>query len=536
MKKTKNSKVFVIGLDGATFDLLRPWIDQGRLPTFKKLIEGGIYGDLISTIPPVTSPAWPSFMTGKNPGKHGVFDFVGGGLGYEKEIKNAKDIKSKTLWELLSEEGKVCIIINVPVTYPLRKINGCIVSGMLTPLDVCYTHPPEIAEELNKLGYIIEPEIKETFSETKILEVLLDASSKRFKAALHLMKKLEWNFFMIVFRGTDVIQHHLWQFGKETILDYYKHIDVLLEKLIEKTGENVNIILMSDHGFGPIYKTFHVNTFLKKIGLLRVKQKATEGDYIRIKDYRSSRKSLKGLFLRLGVTKERIFKIAKKLNLIKVLQWAYKIVHIKFPTTTKSIDWKNTKAFFSSSIGPTSSIRINLKGREPMGIVKNEEYEKIKNFIIDQLLKIRDSESEEKIVQKVLRREEIYYGPNVEEAPDIVILTRDLKYGSTDRIYGDAITSEPIHKGRGTHRMNGIFLAYGPDIKKTGELLQKLNIIDIAPTILHMFKIPIPKDIDGGVLKEIFESSSEFSKRKVKYQKIEEGERIKSKIRKLKKL
>ena len=528
-------RVLVIGLDGATFDLIKPFVALGRLPTIEKLMREGVYGDLISTIPPVTSPAWPSFMTGKNPGKHGVFDFVGKGGGYDRTIKTAKDIKAKTLWRMLSDAGKTCIVINVPVTYPPEKIKGCIVSGILTPPGACYAYPFEVYEELKKMGYTPGMEgIGKHTSPTDLMHHLVEIASKRTRAVLYLMEKFnQWDFCMLVFSGTDVIQHNIWQ-HRDIILQFYQKIDMFIKDLINKAGNKTNIILMSDHGFGPSRKFFHVNYFLHKLGLLEFKNGDGSGDYLTIRDYRRSKSSFWEIMLKMGITKEKIYNLAKKTNLLPFLQKISRKINIQIPKTKRAIDWKKTKAFFSSSIGPSAAIEINMEGREPEGIVKKEEYHKIRELIIEELLKVRDPENGQNIVQDAFRREDIYHGPYVSEAPDIIFLTQNLEYIATDRIYGNNLVSEPVRKGRGTHRMNGIFIAYGPDIKDTGEDIGRARIIDLAPTILHMFNLEIPEDMDGKVLTNIFKPSSPIAKRPIKYRKITEREKIKERIRKIK--
>ena len=532
-------RLLVIGLDGATFDLIKPWTAQEELPTLKMLMENGVHSDLISTIPPVSSPAWPSFMTGKNPGKHGIFDFVGRSDGYSREIRNASDIKAKTFWKLLSEEGKMCIVVNVPVTYPPEEIKGCITTGMLTPPNACYVYPPEIYEELKKICYIpsVEgEEIRRKTSPEQILDYLVGVASRRVEAVFYLMKKFDWDFCMIVFSGTDAIQHNLWQHHRKKILQYYKKVDTLIKELINKAGSKTNIILISDHGFGPVYKAFHINYFLHKLGLLEFKTEGRSGDYVKVKDYRSAKGKLERILFKLGITKEIVYTTAKKMHMLWILQKMYKKLYIKIPTTKKAIDWKKTKVFYNSTIGPAPSLEINLEGREPEGIVKKEEYAKLREFIISELLKVKDPETGRKIVQDAFRRGDIYHGPYVSEAPDITFLTNNFEYSATERVYGDSLVSEPVHKGRGAHRMNGIFIAYGPDIKNTGEELKKARIIDLAPTILHMFSLEVPEDMDGKVLTYIFKPDSPIAKRPKKYRKITEKERVRKRIRRLKKL
>jgi len=529
-------RVLVIGLDGATFDVIRPLVHNGKLPTIERLMKNGVYGDLISTIPPVTSPAWPSFMTGKNPGKHGVFDFVGRGRGYSRVIKTARDIKAKTLWRFLSDAGKTCIVVNVPVTYPPEKIKGCMVTGMLTPPGACYVYPPEIYRELEKMGYRrMRKRIEECSSSEELSQLLIEIASKRTKAALYLMDKFSnWDFCMVVFRCTDIIQHIFWQ-QRDIVFDIYQRVDGFIKDLVDKAGDGTNVILMSDHGFGPVYKFFHVNYFLRRLGLLEYTGGSSSGDYLTIKRYGRPKTVLWKIMLKIGVTKERVYNVAKKANMLPLLQKISRKIRIQLPKTKRIIDWKRTKAFFSSSIGPSAAIEINLEGREPEGIVKKEEYHELRERLIRELFKVKDPENGQNIVQDVFRREDIYHGPYVMEAPDVIFLTRNFEYEATDRIYGDNLVSEPVRKGRGTHRMNGIFIAHGPDIKDTGEDIERARIIDLTPTILHMFGLDIPEDMDGKVLTSIFKPGSLVAKRPVKYRKITEKERIKERIERISK-
>jgi len=528
-------RVLVIGLDGGTFDIIKPLTASGKLPTIGKLMRNGVYADLISTIPPVTSPAWPSFMTGKNPGKHGIFDFVGKGRGYSKVIKNAKDIRAKTLWRLLSDTGKTCIVVNVPVTYPPERIRGCVVSGMLTPPGACYAYPLDIYEELKKMGYSPHREgVKKCSSPEKLLNYLVKTASKQSEAVLYLMDKFNnCDFCMTVFRETDIIQHTFWR-NKVVIFELYQKIDKFIHDLIEMAGKETNVILMSDHGFGPVSKFFHVNYFLYKLGLLEfTENSSSSGDYLIIKDYRKRKTAFWKALLKIGITKERVYRFANKANLIPILQQVSRKISIGLPKTKRVIDWKRTKAFFSSSVGPSAAIEINLQGREPEGIVKKEEYDEIRELILQELLRVKDPENGRNIVQDAFRREDIYHGPYISEAPDIIFLTNNLEYGATDRIYGNHLVSEPVRKGRGSHRMNGIFIAHGPDIKNAGDYLGRSRIIDLAPTILHMFNLEIPEDMDGKVLINIFKPGSPIAKRPIKYRKITEEEKIKEKIREI---
>lgn len=536
-------KVLVIGLDGATFDIIIPLIRQGKLPTIAKLMNEGVYGKLKSTIPPASIPAWPSFMTGMNPAKHGCFDFMKRHKNeYYGKLTTSEDIKADTLWEILSKFGKRSIVINVTGTYPPKEIKGIIISGLLTPKGRNYVYPPSLQEEIEEKDYriFIEDEVLRSQDEVLFSE-LCKLEEKRVEVALYLMKKYDWNFFMIMIIGTDTIQHELWS-NRELIFQYYQKIDELIDKIIEGVKkEDTDIFIISDHGFGELKKTVHINKWLHDLGLLSYKKV----DISSTREYRI--KSLKGqkisgitLFLnKLGFTQDSIIRTIGKIPIsrlvYKYLPKRVKEIFQAMPTTNLDIDWANTKVFLSSFFGTESqSIMINLKGRDPQGTVDPSEYGKLREYVINKLKELKDPETMEKIFEDVFKKEEIYTGPYLNEAPDIVTLLRGGYKFSVDLNAKEIIT--PLNRIKGSHRLYGIFIAYGQDIKR-GITIENARIIDLAPTILHIMGVPIPKDMDGRVLKEIFDEGSECAKRQIKYQGsiIEEKLRIKSKIEHMKK-
>lgn len=539
-------KVLVIGLDGATFDIIKPLVKKGKLPTIAKLMKEGVHGKLKSTIPPASIPAWPSFMTGVNPAKHGCFDFMKRHKNeYYGRLITSEDIKVPTLWKILSEFGKKSIVINVTGTYPPEKINGIIISGFLTPKGKNFVYPFTLQKEIEEKGYriFVDDDVLKASDEALFLE-LCKLEEKRVEVALHLMKRYEWDFFMIMIIGTDTIQHMLWN-NKDLIFRYYEKMDELISKIIENIEKDkTNIFIISDHGFGELKKIVHINKWLHDLGLLA---------YRRV-DISSTRefkiKSLKGeriswakygiLLSKLGITQENIVQVFGKFTVLRAIyrflpKKVKKLFH-ELPKTNLDIDWSNTKAFLASFFGTeTQGIMINLKGREPQGIVDPSEYDRLREYIISKLKELKDPETGEKIFENVFKKEEIYTGPYINEAPDIVTLLKGEYKFSADLKAKEIIT--PLNKIQGSHRLYGIFIAYGPDIKQD-ITIENAQIIDLAPTILHIFDIPIPKYMDGKVLKEIFKEESDCAKRKIKYQKIkiEEKMKIKTKIRYLKKI
>jgi len=494
-------RCLVIGLDGATFDIIKPLVGRGKLPTLTRLMKEGVYGNLRSTIPPASMPAWPSFMTGKNPGKHGVYDFLKRTPDdYIGRLTSSRDLKAQTLWKILSDSGKKCFVINVTGTYPPQKVNGCIISGMLTPEGASYVYPPSLKEELDTKGYIIFTDISGDLSADVIFQKLLSMAQKRKDVSINLMKKFDWDFFMVLFIGTDTIQHHLWG-DEERIFEYYEQIDKIVGELLQNTGENTNVIILSDHGFGPLKKMFNINIWLRQKGLLKCKptEPPSTRTYKISKLRKRKQKTVIPLY-RLKFTTQIIESLNQKLRL--KLPHLIKRRFTLLKKTNIGIDWSKTKVALCSFFGTeTQSIMVNLKDREPKGIVDPREYKGLRKVVVEELRKLKDPQTDRKIVKEVFTKEELYHGPYLQDAPDLVMLLYG-EYKASNTLNAKNIVSS-IDGMNGSHRLNGIFMAKGPDIAK-GKQIMNAQIIDITPTILHLMGIKIPDDMDGNVLREIF--------------------------------
>lgn len=516
----QNKRVIVIGLDGATWDLLESWAIQGQLPNLNKLMKNGCYGSLESTIPHITPPAWTSMTTGKNPGKHGIFDFISI-IKENKSVQNlnlynSRSKKSKEIWDYLNMKS---IVVNVPVTYPPRKINGVMVTGMYTPhMGSDFTYPMELKREILELfpNYKIELNLNEyTDNKQNFLGDLYKLTEERIKLFWHFFRK-DWNFYFFVFVGTDRIQHIYWDEGE--LLNYYQYLDNFLgEVIINIKKENINLLLVSDHGFAKIKKVAYINAFLQKEGYLKLKVEKKSGNFL-------------GNF---GVNKEKILEILLKNRFYKLIEFYGKlpsgILHLIRKTVpgksnpVYDFDLKKSKAVMVGS----GSVYILEENPSKKNVIENEIIRKLEN--------IKNPDKRERIIEKVFKKEEIYSGNLISKAPDLLILPKN-GYSLAQSV-SENILEEPKWK-KADHSLQGIFLSYGPDIKKNVKL--KAKIYDIAPTILHMFDVSIPTDVDGRVLKEIFDDESDISKRKQKfvipsyYDKREEDETIKNVIKNLK--
>lgn len=503
-----NKRVIVIGLDGATFDVIKPLLKEGKLPTFAKLLSGGTHGELMSTIQPSSEQAWASFLTGKNNGKHGVFDVC-------EQEENYYDItpvssltqKAKTFLKILSEKGRKVGAFNIPLTYPPEELSKFMIAGWPVSIERDdLTSPPGLIKEIKSVvgeyipdvrfcrSYPLQPKKKVVLNYFRKLEKMIQNREDVIK---YLLKKEQLDLFVGVFLALDRAQHRLWHYyerdkrSKEgnIIPHLYQKIDNSLARIQGDVDDEVSIFIISDHGFDSLRKQIDVNTFLYKKGFLKYKNK--------VYGFNSVVRKLSSI-VRDHLNESIVNKLQTSILAKKYFQMIW----------LNNIDWNLTKAY---SFGYMGNIRINLKGRQPMGIVTPEEYEKTRDAIIEILYTLRDPDTGSSLVDKVYKREELYQGPYVHKAPDIIPQWKDYEYRA--RAGGEMLRTQFLQsvddinfskKHTGMHKLNGIFIAKGPFIKQ-GIQINNARIIDVAPTILYALGEPIPEDMDGRVLDEIVE-------------------------------
>lgn len=507
------TKVLVIGLDGADFKIINPLVESGELPTFKKIIIEGAFGNLKSTLPPRTVPAWPCFFTGKNPGKVGVFDFAYNEPGTNRMvIIDFNEITTPTVWDVLNEYGKRTYAFNIPLTYPVKKINGIMMSGMTTPSEDCeYTYPTEFKQKINEIcgeKFKIEPTPITKTTNEKYLEEVLKITKNNEKILDYIIEQKDWDLGIFIFRITDVIQHQFWMHtNMKEVINAYKEMDLMLANVIGKIDNETNIIIMSDHGATlwqkdkPV-KVFHVIEWLSR------------EDFLSKKSEKVSKVSVYNFLKRFGIDLRRLMPVSMKKKIFDPLA---------------SIEWDKTKAYLMNYEFRYGGIRINLKEREKTGIVKKEEYENLINEIKNKLIKLKDPETNEKMIDDVWFSSEVYKGEKVKNAPDIIFKTAD-NYTPRNLMHSE-ITSIKQEIG-GIHDEYGILMAIGPDIKKSE--VKGAEIIDIAPTILSILKIPIPSDIDGKVIKSMLKSDESRKMNDTDEKTMNEKKRIMEKLRNIK--
>lgn len=510
MSSTKrNRKTLIIGLDGATFDIINPLIASGKLPNISRLINEGSYGVLQSSLPPLSPTAWSSFMTGTNPAKHGILDFFSRQPdSYMAKFNNATSRREKTFWAIAGEHNRKVGIINVPATYPPDKVNGFMISGMDTPGTAQnYIYPPELEEELKREvgGYKLEEiNLRTTGDNSESwLKKLYDTLENRFVVTKYLMQKHDWDLFVVVFESTDRIQHSCWEDEKppkppagskkkgnrQLVNEVYEKVDHKLGALLDSLDEEVLVVVLSDHGFGPVNHAVRLNFWLARQGDLHFKL-APHG--------------IKYSLDRAKVRVKELFRHRIYRNFKKITDPNAEVHKINKRDLLPNVDWGNTKAY---CLGGTGNIFINLKGREPAGIVEpGEEYESVVDELIEKLKGFTDPLTGNNVFSHVYKRNEVYKGKLIEEAPDILL---DWAYGYSfigerERFilkiknYDEQDVFIP-HQWAGNHLPNGIIIFHGKDINK-GVELKDANIVDVAPTVLYLMGLPISSNMDGQVL------------------------------------
>lgn len=491
------SRALVIGLDGATWDLLHPWAEAGYLPHLQALKQNGAWGVLRSTIPPSTPPAWTSFATGKNPGKHGIFDF------HQFQVEGAPltlissfSIQAPTLWQILSRRDRRVGCLNIPVTYPPQPLNGFLISGMMTPsLESDWVYPPELGRRLlSAIGdYVIDIEAQSYHIENQddalhFLDEVRYAFRQRREALYFLLDHEPWDLLIAVFILPDRIQHKLWkyldpdcahysrpegQLIREAALRCYREMDDMLGVLRTRLSRDDYLFLMSDHGFGPLDGYWRVNSWLAQQGFLHFK--------------RSGVGRLKG-WLR---------PLTPRPVLHRWIQHRSRHRSLFNPRPRGHIDWACTPAYFSSPL--EQGIRLRA------GIDRTVRQELVSR-LTDALATLLHPDDGRPLIDRVYRREEIYHGPWAERAADLLISARNYGYLGIDGSSAGGPIVHPANDAQGFHRPEGLFLVQGPGVR-AGPVIGEAHITDVAPTILYTLQEKIPDDMDGQIMRDCFDAT-----------------------------
>ena len=519
-------RVLIVGIDAATMDLIRPWAQAGQLPTFQRLFHDGASGLLRSVPNRNSAAAWTSMLTGRNPGKHGLFyfwEFRPGTL--EIDYVNGSRRVGPAVWNLLSQAGKHVGVMNVPMTFPAEEVNGFMISGMDAPgvHDPRFIYPPDLHEEIQREAgdYVIESGIaryvkSEMFE--KGAQALYHTTQVHLDTARYLMTNKPWDFFMTVFRVTDPAQHRFWKYMQpdgfrvspadierfgQVIPNVYKQIDAAMGQLIEVAGPDTITFVVSDHGaMADTGRAMTLPRWLEAIGVMRRKQTAANSRIRRL-----SQLGWTG-FTRAYPLLDRFISRRLKKRLSPMFR--------KLRSRNKSymsfsdVDWAATRAF---SDGHRSEIWVNLKGRQPFGIVApGQEYKEVCECVTEKLYEARDADSGKPLVQRVYHSDDVYHGPFGDRSPDLTVeWTKNVVAYRFNLGDGKTLALHPTRGDNpgeqlicGEHDCMGILFMTGGPVRR-GLDLKEANIMDIAPTVLYLLGEPIPEDVDGGILFDVLD-------------------------------
>ena len=526
-KLQHSPKVVIIGLDGAGLETLETFCQQGSLPQIQKLFQEGVARKLTPIAPPITPAAWTSFMTGKNPGKHGLFDFIElEDQSYNFRYTNARSRLSATLWESCNAAGFRVGLFNVPMTYPPDQLDGFVISGMDSPdPESDFIHPPELRDELVRqfgkmeldirhLGFMTNDAVR-----SQVLDELKAMETRRTEMFLHLLEHHPVDVAMLVFSASDTVQHYFWHYQDprhhwhesvqghafaSAIQEVYSHLDEQIGRLLSALSPETTIIIMSDHGAGGTGKDiFYLNRFLAQEDFLSLKKSPNgAGRY-----YRRALSILDG-WLRGRLSSNQKAKLA---YLFPWLRLRWEAAH----SGLDLIDWPKTKAFGIEVLGFPSGIWVNLKGRFPHGVVNpGSEYDSLIADLKSHLLALEVDGR--RLIPQVFHRDELLDGPFREQAPDLIlnwweegsIIPKPSFASGITGPWREAVGSYSSLRAEwtGTHRLQGIVFLKGlPFLPQTR--LENAHILDLAPTLCYLLGVPIPDDFDGQVLSQAFKQT-----------------------------
>jgi len=498
-------RVLVIGIDSVPLDLMLPWAKNGHLPSFAKILNSGSYGDLYSRIP-VTPVAWSTIYTGKNPGKHGIIGFRNHKpKTYEEVSVNSTLRDARDVWEIAGAHDKKVVVVNAPLTYPPRPVNGYLVCGFMAPgVDYEFTYPESLGAEIKRAVPNYRIGTAPSYIKSLYLKELHNTVQVVGDASIHLLKQIDWDLAFIVFKETDEVQHSFFDRPGD-VLGLYRRVDKIVGEFLKLAGDDATVFVVSDHGGEPINKRFNAAEFLRMSGFISLNSSNNRQSATPLQLVASA------LF---GLRLEWLLDIPGSRRLMG------EIMKARVRSLQKSakpdqgfyagqVDWPNTTAFISSGIG----LRINLKGREPQGFVDPADYEAVRDKVATQFAGLKDPENGMNVFRYAQARERVLSGPYTELAPDVMCLP-NTGYLPTEALASfDPLAVAAAHRSLfsrstlwcGTHSPYGMVAGSGPGIKR-GEV-SGATLDDIAPTILYAMGIPVPRDMDGKVLTAMFDPS-----------------------------
>lgn len=474
------NKVLLLGIDGLSPILLEKMIEEGKLPFFKTLKEKELFGTLQTTIPPLSAPAWTSIFTGLNPGNHGVFGWITESFNQGKrkvQIQDSKSFKGKAIWDILGKKEKKSIIINVPLTYPPPMVHGLLISGFPAPTNQLSTHSKKKENILRKMfpRYKMDADIQNINYNLLDKDELIASSENSLKARQNLVKYLiqdeEWDLFGVVYTVLDRIQHVFWPYidekypkkiqdieqYKEVVPTFYQKIEKNIEEIIELAPKGTHVMIVSDHGFESMYKSFDLKKWLTIQGYMTPEKKNT-GKYSILKP---------------------IYKTITRLNIVDVSALTEKLPQtIKKRLISSDLCWMGTGGFYLK----------NLKGAQKTEITRE---------IMDKLKEVTDPETGHKVISSVYAKEDIYHGPYLNRSLDVIVLPEpgyDLSAENKTELI--EFNQWPIGNHVSENVRKGTFIALGDRFSKGSVCVSGESIV---PIILELLDIHHNRVLDGKI-------------------------------------
>ncbi|HEU4480372.1 MAG TPA: alkaline phosphatase family protein [Actinomycetota bacterium] len=490
-----SKRAVVIGLDGVAWHLLDPMMAKGLMPRLAAIRDRGASGTAVSTVPTYTPPAWTSAATGVNPGRHGIYGFYGSNAQSEhQELMHSGKIKSSTIWEMANAQGAKVGVYNLPLTYPPQKLEGWMVSGMMTPgfgeKQRGISFPPELEDRILTWApdYVVDVSANwETdWKDAALCDRVVASLEQRFAVLEGLLETDPVDVVFSVLEAPDRMQHVYYRYmdpnddlydspeGRElrpAIERCFAAMDRVVGLLDDYAGLDGGAIVCSDHGFTAWEVSVHTNTLLAEWGYLKLKPVARAMQT-------SAARSLVPL--------------AKRVLPAKTARQAK-------GKTFAAVDWAKTKAFASPI--PQQGIFVNLAGRERYGIVPPAELEGIKEDLVRRFKELKGPDGSP-VTDVVWRAEDVFDGDAVSGAPDVMPVLKDHRYELDDELFHKEAFTDLRHLPRGVHHPNGIVVVAGPGVAASDDL--KASIKDITPTLLYMAGLKVAEDLDGRVIEEAF--------------------------------
>jgi predicted AlkP superfamily phosphohydrolase/phosphomutase len=489
----RRPQTLLLGLDGATFRVLGPMMEAGVMPELTRVVRSGVACELYSTPHPFTPPAWTTLATGVGPGEHGIFDFVrvlrgSGRPSYT--MATARDVRRETIWQVASRSGRRVACLNYPLSFPPRPIDGWVVPGFVPPRHLRrFVHPPELYDRLLRIDGFDPAELLLNLDIEREAIQTLDDDEYEAWIRLHIRREAQWaaitrlaveeehcDLVAVIFDGVDKLQHLCWRFldpdsptGADPefearvgalCTEYFASVDRHIANLIDAADDDANVVICSDHGFGPTGQIFYPNVLLERAGLL------TWADGV-------------------GLDQDE-----------KQQPEGHRNPTILF-------DWDRTSAYALTA--GSNGIHIHLANEPDERGVAADDYDAVRARVEEIMLSYRDPRTGAAPVQRVMRREEVFPGEHSHLGPDLTLILSD--YGFLSILRADEPV-KPRSQVMGTHAPEGVFAATGPALRRAGGVPPApFGIVQVAPLLLHLAGVALPSDLDADLPEAVLDSA-----------------------------